>query len=122
MVNCNNTIDSGIAIGQGETKSLIFKIKTAEFVGSDTLLFAMKNTGYDTSVVMEFSQKVEDITLEDEKYNFIVPFSSAETLALAIGEYLFDLTLIDENGEKKQLIKPRKLSITPTIGASISEV
>ena len=118
---CNNETTTEIQIGQGETKSLTFKITTAEFVSSDTLLFAMKSSGYDKKIVKKFSQSVSELTLEEGVYSFIVTFSGEETANLPVGAYYYDLTLIDEYGEKEQLMKPRALSIVPTVGASIAE-
>lgn len=118
---CNNDEKIIANIGQGETQSIIFRITTTEFVNSDTLLFAMERPGYEKKIVKTFSQPITDVTLEEGVYSFIVPFTSEETSALPKGEYLFDLTLINEYGEKKQLTKARKLGIGLTVGASMAE-
>lgn len=119
---CDNEIFSTeIKFGQGETRSLIFKITTQVFVSSDILLFAMKNSGYEKAIVKEYQQSVSELELEEGVYSFVVPFTGEETSALPKGVYLFDLTLINEYGEKKTLMKPRTLAIVPTIGASMEE-
>jgi len=119
---CNdNFMPTDIEIGQGETRSIIFKIKTDAFVDTDTLLFAMRNSGYEKTIVKEYSQVVSALEIEEGKYNFIVNFSETETTALPKGLYLFDLTLINEYGQKKRLTKSMGLSIVGTIGASMGD-
>lgn len=108
-----------IQIGKGATKTLIFKIKTDEFVPTDSLLFAMELASDEETLVKEYSQLVSELTLEDGKYNFIVNLDSDFTITLDQTDYLFDLTLVDQYGQKKPLMKPDIITIINTVGASI---
>ncbi len=110
-----------IEIGKGATRTLTFKIKTDEFVQTDTLLFAMELAEDEETVVMEYRQPVDELMLEAGVYNFIVPLKSEFTITLDQTDYLFDVTLVDQYGEKTPLMKPETITITNTVGASIPE-
>ena len=112
-----------IIIGQGETKSLIYKIldKDNMFSQEDTLLFALKSV--DNNIIYTYEKQVNELTLEDGKYIFLIELSSNLTNSFSLGndKYFFDLTLVA--GEKRiPITNVKTVDVIKTVGASISEV
>lgn len=115
-----------IRIGQGESKTIRFKLTTAMFVNSDKLLFAVKNDVSSCEYIYSVQENVSDLTVEDvgegkSLYTFTVVLTTEMTRALARRTYYYDLTLIDEYGEEKPLVAPQPLVIVGTIGASTAD-
>lgn len=109
-----------IPIGEGETKNLIYRIyeKTIGILSDDdVLLFAIKDIN--DAVVFTQESRIDELSKDGDKYIFNITLSSELTNSMPIGEYWFDLTLIDANNQKVQLTKPKTIQILKTVGASI---
>lgn len=112
-----------LRVGQGESKTLRFKLTTSEFVDSDKLLFAVKNDVSSCEYEYSLQANVGELAYEDvgegkKKYTFTVVLASDLTRGLARRTYYYDLTLIDEYGEEMPLITPQPLVVSGTVGAS----
>ena len=108
-----------IQVGQGETKTINFKITTEMFETSDKLLFAVKTDFAGRKHVLTVEREVSNLDLDNGVYTFVVTLSSEQTRALTIRTYYYDLTLIDEYGQAKPLMDPQEFIVNGTIGASV---
>ena len=108
-----------IQIGQGETKTINFKITTSMFVNTDKLLFAVKTDCAGRKYVLSVESSVSTLDLTNGVYTFVVNLNSEQTRNLAIRTYFYDLTLIDEYGQAKSLISPQEFIVNGTVGASV---
>lgn len=107
-----------IQIGQGENKTINFQITTNQFKSSDTILFAVKTDATSRKQIITTASSVPSLDLDDGVYTFVVTLTSEQTRALAVRTYYYDLTLIDEYGQAKPLMKPEELIVCASVGAS----
>ena len=113
-------------IGQGETRNILFKIKDENGVllSTDKIMFAMQSTLCDRHIIKKDIKEVSELVLEDNTYKYLVTLGSDFTKELKPTDYLCDLTLIDNNGQKKTLTQiknkpvPFIIQIVNTVGAS----
>lgn len=118
--------DLSITIGKGENKTIRFKLKTDLFENTDKLLFAIKNDVTSKNYIKTYEKNVNELDVEivDNKnqYTFSIVLDTETTRSLELRTYYYDLTLIDQYGEEKPLVKPQRITITGTIGASLEKV
>ena len=108
-----------IQVGQGESKTIIFKITTEIFDNTDKLLFAVKPDCAGRKHVVFAESEVSDLDYSEGVYTFVVTLTSEQTRGLAIRTYYYDLTLIDQYGQAKPLMDPQELILNGTVGASV---
>ena len=108
-----------LQVGQGENKTITFKITTTVFTNTDKLLFAVKPDCAGRKHVLSVEEVVANLDLEQGVYTFVVNLTSDQTRSLAIRSYFYDLTLIDQYGQAKPLMDPQEFIVNGTIGASV---
>lgn len=108
-----------IQVGQGESKTISFKITTTVFNNTDKLLFAIKPDCAGRKHVLFVEEDVSNLDLTEGVYTFVVNLTSDQTRSLAIRTYYYDLTLIDEYGQAKSLMTPEEFIVNGTVGASV---
>jgi hypothetical protein len=121
-----------IKIGKGESKSIIFKITDKDniFIGTDKLLFAVKFDATSKNFLFSKETLIGSLTpeivviegVEYKQYSFLVQITTETSRSLQLGNYYYDLTLIDTYGEEKPLTTPTAFEIIKTIGASLEKV
>lgn len=110
-----------IQVGQGENKTINFKITTNMFNSTDKLLFALKSDLTTRKHILSTESNVDDLDYSEGVYTFVVEITSEQSRSLAVRPYYYDLTLIDQYNQAKPLMDPQEFVVTGTVGASVKK-
>lgn len=99
--------DNNIIISQGDVLNVPFKLNGLTLTATDTIYFSVKDRlGDDVPLI---NHKVNNIDLDGNRFAVVVPTAVMETLT--VGQYFYDVTLINADGNKRTLNFPTKLII-----------
>lgn len=99
--------DKNIIISQGDVLNVPFKLNGLTLATGDTIYFSVKQRlGDDVPVI---TYEVNNIDFEANRFAVVIPTAIMETLN--VGQYYYDITLVNEDGNKRTLNYPNKLII-----------
>ena len=99
--------DNNIIISQGDVLNVPFKLNGLTLTATDTIYFSVKDRLADD--VPLIIHKVNNIDLDGNRFAVVVPTAVMETLT--VGQYFYDITLINADENKRTLNFPTKLII-----------